>query len=336
MLSDYWFWGIAGFFIGGFLAVANLVRNKCGFTSSIVAVTIGVYFGALGTRLLYILIFHPHLFVENPLLAMAFWQETGTWLGGPLLGGLALALSFYILKEPVLTSLGSVAPGLALAHAIARIGCVVNGCCFGAPSTAWCAIYNKHLQTTVHPTPIYSMIGELINLVILQTLWRKPANRKYLFPLYLLILSFHRFFSDMFRGSETGPELIPGLRIFQVICLFIFVFAACWLMIVKWKKKGFFAGLSLVGISFLVAFTVRVTFDEEKSVQTPKPVQGSYLVATRHKFVDDLSGWINHRKNAGYEMIIQGWKYSPNVQEIKDWINLKKNNRAKTLFDLSS
>lgn len=336
MLSDYWFWGIAGFFIGGILAVTNLIRNKSGFTSSIVAVTIGVYFGALGTRLLYVLIFHPHLFVENPLLAMAFWQETGTWLGGPLLGGLALAFSFYILKEPVLTSLGSAAPGLALAHAIARIGCVVGGCCYGAPSTAWCAIYNKHLHTTVHPTPIYSMIGELINLAILQTLWRKPDNRKYLFPLYLLILSFHRFFSDMFRGSEAGPELIPGLRVFQVICLFIFVFAASWLMIIRWKKRGFLAGMSLVGISLLAAITIRITVDENDSVLMQKPVHGTYLVATRDKFADDLHGWIDNRREAGYKVIIHGWKYSPNVREVKEWIRLKKNSRSSSLSDLSS
>ncbi len=325
IVSNYWFWGGTGFFIGAVLAVFNLVRNKCGFTSSVISVTIGVYFGALGTRLLYILIFYPQLFIENPVLAMAFWQETGTWLGGPIFGGIAFMICMKIVKEPVMSNLGSMVPGLVLAHAIARVGCLVGGCCFGAPTNVPWAIYSDHLQTMVHPTQVYSIIGELTALVILQKLWKTVDYRKYLFPLYGILLSIHRFISEMFRGSEAGPELIPGLRIFQVVCLGIFLVSVCWFLILRWKKRGVVSSMGIAAVSIFALFIVNTRSHQESTAQNEDSNSKIYLVVTRNHFAGLLDDWIAKRTKDGYQVIVRGWRAPPSVDDIKNWIREKKN-----------
>ncbi len=223
ILENYWFWGSIGFSIGGALCFRNMVKNGCPFPTAVISVNVGIYGGLLGTRILYVLIFYPQLFADSLPIALAFWRETGTWLGGPIGGAIGVFIALKIAKQPFWSNLGSVAPGLALAHAFCRIGCIYTGCCFGAPSTVPWAIHSRALGTMTHPTQIYSMIGEIISFLLLQKLWKNKDLRIYLYPMYGIFLSFHRFISEFFRGSEEGPEIIPGLRVFQTVCVCIFV-----------------------------------------------------------------------------------------------------------------
>ncbi len=236
IVTNYWFWGTFGFLIGSSLNVYNLINNGCSFPVGVITVTAGIYGGLFGSRILYILIFYPQLFSDNLPLALAFWQGTGTWLGGPLFCPIGVFIVLKIAQKPFWSNLGAFAPSLALSHAISRIGCLFSGCCYGAPTTVPWAIYSKHLDTMVHPTQIYSMVGEIFSFIILQKLWQKSENRKYLYPLYGILLAIHRFFSESFRGSDFGPEIIPGLRIYQTICVAILAICICWILIVKWEK----------------------------------------------------------------------------------------------------
>ncbi len=222
-LSDYWFWATLGLLLGSALGTCNLVRNGLPFPHAIAVLTIGLYLGAVGARVLFVLIYDPLLLREDFLRSLAFWQGTGTWLGGPLLGPLGIALYLRVLGRPIGSNLGSLAPGLALFHAVARVGCLVSGCCYGRPTDVAWAIFSKQANAMVHPTQIYSMAGELVNLVVLQALWRRPGQRKYLYPLYLLILGIHRFLSEFLRNAADRPQFVLGLSVYQGICILMIV-----------------------------------------------------------------------------------------------------------------
>lgn len=63
----------------------------------------------------------------------AIW-EGGIVLYGGVLGGLAAGLfRAYRLKIPILATCDAIAPSIALGLAIGRIGCFLNGCCYGDP-----------------------------------------------------------------------------------------------------------------------------------------------------------------------------------------------------------
>ncbi len=89
--------------------------------------------GVVGARLFYV-IHHFNQFQGRPLSVFAIWQG-----GLELLGGVLLAITviiFYLRyhKLPVRRYLDILAIGLMLALMFGRIGCFLNGCCFGKPT----------------------------------------------------------------------------------------------------------------------------------------------------------------------------------------------------------
>ncbi len=89
--------------------------------------------GVLGARLFYV-IHYPEKFKTEPLSVFAIWEG-----GLELLGGIALAVTVIVVytryhKLPIRKYLDIIAIGLMLALAFGRIGCFLNGCCFGRPT----------------------------------------------------------------------------------------------------------------------------------------------------------------------------------------------------------
>jgi len=318
MLTDYWFWGSVGFTLGFVLMVRNVVRNGCSFPVAVAGVTAGLYGGLLGTRLLWILIFSPWLLWDNPLLAMAFWQQTGTWLGAAPGGSIGFAIVLCISKKPFWSNLGSTAPGLALAHIVARVGCLCAGCCHGAPASVPWAIYSKKLNAMVHPTQVYSMLGEAVSLVILQLLWRKAEYRKYLYPGYAMLLATHRFINGFFRGDYPGPEIIAGLRVYQSLCVYLFALGLVAIVILRWKWRGLIAAAAVVGVTVWLTVWLRPVAEEELAAQR----QGTklYLAATRECFAGQLGRWEAERSKEGFKVVVGRWPAAPSAQQVKDWL----------------
>lgn len=318
--GDYWFWGAIGFISGSILVVRNMLKNDCSFPVAVITITVGIYAGLFATRVLYVLIFYPRLFIDNLPLAMAFWQQTGTWLGVPF-GSLGCWIVLKIAKKPFWTNMGCIAPGLALAHAICRIGCLCSGCCYGSPTSVWWAIYSKELNTMVHPTQIYSMIGELTSVVILQLLWRKPRWRKYGFCIYGMLLATHRFISEAFRGSEHGPEIISGLRVFQTVCVFIFAISLCIFVILKWGRRGWIIA-AVIAVLTAIA-TVSLSPRAESELVADRAESKLYLVVTRSCFANQLAEWKEQRAKEGFTVTVHNWQDAPSSGEIKDWIKVQ-------------
>lgn len=122
----------------GFLAAVSLIRHLSRnitpdpqlITNAALYSLIG---GVVGARLFYVL-HHFGDFKENLASVFAIWQG-----GLELLGGVILAITiifFYLLyhKLPIRRYLDILAIALMLALAFGRIGCFLNGCCFGKPT----------------------------------------------------------------------------------------------------------------------------------------------------------------------------------------------------------
>ncbi len=307
-----------GFLLGGALCVRNMVKNGCSFPLAVIAVTAGLYGGLLGARALYVLIFSPHLFLEDPIYAIAFWQGTGSWMGGFFLGAIGVMIVLKVVNKPFWSNIGSMAPGLALGHAVGRVGCLFAGCCYGAPTSVPWSIYSSKLNEMVHPTQLYSMIGELISFAILQRLWRKPERRAYLPAVYGMLLAVHRFISESFRSVEAGPVIIPGLHVYQAVCVFFFAFSLILFLVLKWKKSAL---IPAVGIAlFTVTLTVSLKPASPPVSDADKDRTGVYLVITRDVFSETLDRWVAERRKNGFEVLIRSWRHAPSAMEIRAWI----------------
>ena len=92
--------------------------------------------GIIGARLFYVIQKRDEFFDGAPLqdviLSMVNMTKGGLVVYGSLIGGSIAAFVFLkINKLPILKIADLMAPGMVLGLAIGRLGCLMNGCCFG-------------------------------------------------------------------------------------------------------------------------------------------------------------------------------------------------------------
>lgn len=92
--------------------------------------TVALVAGIIGARLMYVL--HDwSYFLENPKEVFAVWSGGLEFLGGVIGALLVMILYWRAKKLNVLKFLDILAPALMLGLAFGRMGCFLNGCCFG-------------------------------------------------------------------------------------------------------------------------------------------------------------------------------------------------------------
>lgn len=212
-----------------FLVVAFLARRRAfalgGNGDAILDLCIWlIVSGVIGGRLLFILL-NLDYYGEKPLDALKLWQGGLVWYGG-LIAAIAASIIFLSAKKmPVLKTGDLMMPYVALGQSIGRIGCFLNGCCYGKATALPIGVTFSAAQGPVHPTQLYESAAMLIVFLILRK--RVPGNGRTLF-LYLMMYSVIRFLIEFLRGDN--PAVLMGLTISQLISVVIFMTAA-----ILWK-----------------------------------------------------------------------------------------------------
>ncbi|HZO88122.1 MAG TPA: prolipoprotein diacylglyceryl transferase [Chthonomonadaceae bacterium] len=184
----------------------------------------GLLAGLIGARLMFVLLDWGS-YAGHPWEAFKLW-EGGLSLHGGLLFGILFLLGYCYWKRVSFLAFADLcAPSWAIAYAIGRIGCLLNGCCYGAachlpwamrfPDERYESLPGHPLVLTPpsHPTQLY---GTLFNLVFffLLTRWEKrPRRDGELFFGYIAMYGVYRFIVEMFRAGATSTYLIPSLHL---------------------------------------------------------------------------------------------------------------------------
>ncbi|QSH41492.1 prolipoprotein diacylglyceryl transferase [Lentisphaerota bacterium ZTH] len=216
--------------IGFLLAtlVLNLNKKYAKMNSDQVTtlVFLSVVFGIIGARVFYVIEFWPSFKGK-------FWEIFRVDHGGLVFyGGFFLAMVAiigYCWKEKLnmLRVMDICSPALAVGHAFGRIGCFLNGCCYGKPTQSFLGViypenapaYLKYAGLPVHPVQLYETAANLILASILFVLIRK-TKRGVVMSLYIMSYGIIRFVDEFFRGdhdSLTWGLFTPA----QVIGLFL-------------------------------------------------------------------------------------------------------------------
>lgn len=196
----------------------------------------------VGSRAFYVLT-HLEQYKDNWLDAFAFWKGL---YGLSMLGGVLLALlvgfySIYRHRWPVWRLADVSIPSFALGIFITRIGCFLNGCCFGTPTTAWPGVQfpRESLPSQalgwphhIHPTQLYSSLAGLFILAVLLLADRRRSYPGFLFSLFMALYGATRFGLEEFRFFDHQPDLLlgyshlagrPGVTDNQLISLVMFL-----------------------------------------------------------------------------------------------------------------
>lgn len=180
--------------------------------------------GLIGGRLLFVLL-NIEYYRDKPLDILKLWQGGLIWYGGLIAAVLAAVIFLSAKKMPVLKTFDLMAPYVALGQSIGRIGCFLNGCCYGKAAPAKFGVILNASQGPVYPTQLYESAAMFAVFLMLRK--RLPANGGTLF-LYLVLYSSIRFTIEFLRGDN--PAVLAGLTISQLISVAIFITAA-----ILWK-----------------------------------------------------------------------------------------------------
>lgn len=211
-----------GVLVGLWISVRNSQRQGINPDH---AWNLGIYVvlgGIVGAKILYI-VNDWSKYVANPS-AIFSWNtlQAGGVFSGGLLGGLGIA-AWYIHrnKMPVLATCDAFAPGLALGHAIGRVGCFAAGCCWGKPTTHfWGVTFTNELAnslvgTPLHqalqPTQLFEAAVELANFFVLGWMLKRKKFDGQVFGAYLILYGTARFFMEFLRGDDGRGEVFGNL-----------------------------------------------------------------------------------------------------------------------------
>lgn len=144
---------------------------------------------------------------------------------GSLFGVSAAGLMISIFYPEIFKVLGAFAIASPVAQAIGRIRCLIQGCCHGDnteeghgivvnnPHSRVCALSHK-CGVPIYPTPLYSIIGNVILEIILLFYWISGVKYTIVIGLYLIGAGITRFIEEAYRG-EPLTKIIGNLRIYQ-------------------------------------------------------------------------------------------------------------------------
>ena len=195
--------------------------------------------GIIGARLFYV---------------VEYWGETVTtlgeafhvWEGGLVFYGaiFGATIAFFLFRAfrvfPLLATLDALAPAVAAGLAIGRIGCFLNGCCYGklsAPpfpgvrfpqnSLPWVAERARMMiprdaawTLPLHPTQLYSAADALFLFALVSVYYPFRRRDGEVMAILMIAYPITRFLVDFFRDDEA--PLASGLTIAQLVGLLVF------------------------------------------------------------------------------------------------------------------
>jgi prolipoprotein diacylglyceryl transferase len=201
--------------------------------------------------------------------ALAIWNGGLVFYGG-LIGGMLYALYFAARQRDGLLSLVRMydlaGPCVLLGLAFGRVGCFLNGCCFGSPSGLWCSVayprdsnllfavlteghksakwkdllpmagegLDAHLVPAtyhVHPQQLYESVACLAIFTFLSWAFYRRMRLGTVSALWLLTYPVHRFIMEGWFRGDLGPAFpsISGtLTISQYVSILGFASGVVW------------------------------------------------------------------------------------------------------------
>jgi phosphatidylglycerol---prolipoprotein diacylglyceryl transferase len=200
---------------------------------------IGILSGIVFSKLLHV-IDQLDYYTHNPGKILS---GEGLTIWGAVLGA-AIGIWIYskISRQFRFSVFGDlIAPGIILAQAIGRVGCTLNGCCYGIESHSPLAVIYTNIHTygppgiPVLPTQVFEIFYDLVVFGILLALKDRLKPQGSLFIIYLALYSVWRFGIDFIR---VGTPFLFGLHQAQFIALVILaVTVPIIIMKVRWYKK---------------------------------------------------------------------------------------------------
>jgi phosphatidylglycerol:prolipoprotein diacylglycerol transferase len=229
------------FLTGGYVLRAEMRRMGEDPDRAWDLVFMAVVGGIVGAKLYYLLLNYRELAADP--LGMILSRGGLVWYGGFLLATALVVWEIRRQKLPLAATADAIAPALALAYAVGRIGCFLVGDDWGRPTDSWVGVrfprgtppshvdqierlfgisvdpelVERYGQVVpVHPTQLYEVA---MSTLIFFVLWRLRGRHApgWLFMLWLMLAGVERFLVEFLRAKDD--RFFGALTLAQAISL---------------------------------------------------------------------------------------------------------------------
>ena len=244
-------------FAAGTLLAARRAEKKGISPSVIYDLVLYILAGSLvGARVFFVALNFAYYRV-HPMEMFKLWEGGLVLYGGIVFGFAAALLYLRHARVAFWKTAYIIAPALTLGIAIGRIGCFLNGCCYGLVSSRWGVCFpaadnppafeeqmrhglippSASCSLPVLPTQLYESLICLVIFAVL--LWEGKRGKRfdgYLFWLFILLYSIQRFLIEGIRYYDDNFFVGP-LTVGQLLSV-VFFFTALAAIVISCKKSG--------------------------------------------------------------------------------------------------
>jgi phosphatidylglycerol:prolipoprotein diacylglycerol transferase len=235
------------FLVGTWLALREARRLALDGDRLVNVILVALVAGVLGARAMYVLE-HVEQFRREWGSVIALWvgghpRSVGV-VGG---AGVGLAVARH-LRLPMWTVADAVTPSLALGMMFGRIGCFLNGCCYGHPThLPWGVVFPPDSfaalefgSAAVHPSQLYFSAAGLALFLLLWPLRTRIRTPGVLFWLFIGLFGVTRIPLDMTRAYEAEARLLSagGVTITESMVISVTLALFAMLMILRLARRA--------------------------------------------------------------------------------------------------
>lgn len=184
--------------------------------------------GILGARIWEVM-FSWDYYSNNLLEIPAIWNG-GISVQGSILGGL-LAVIWYCrkYKVPLLPMVDTLAPGVLVGQAIGRLGCFLNGCCYGIPHEHLGVIYPLGTDAyyafgsqPLFPAVLFEATWDLVVLLLLLLVYNRKPFHGFIALSYFILYSIGRFTLEFWRGDSLRTVMdLKAAQVSSVVTIIV-------------------------------------------------------------------------------------------------------------------
>jgi phosphatidylglycerol:prolipoprotein diacylglycerol transferase len=207
--------------------------------------------GIVGARIAYVMENWSY-YAADPASIIRVDQGGLVFYGGFVAAGGAVVLFAKRHQVGLIRLFDLVVTSVPLAHALGRVGCFLNGCCFGRCTTArlhvafpahsipWLSqLRAGQIEDTaasslpVHPVQLYEAGFNLTVYALLVWLFHRRLRTGVITAVYLMLYAIGRFTLEFMRGDRADRVAVEQLSIGQFVSLVVFAVGLILLLVLK-------------------------------------------------------------------------------------------------------
>ncbi len=211
-IPSFFFMIMIASLVATWLALWFAKREKLSDLAVLDMAIIAIIASMIGARIFHVLVEAPDYYWEKPIRVLYFWQGGFVSLGAFIATIGSWLVYLRIKKLPTARYLDIAALVAPLIIFCVRIGCFLNGCCYGKPATHWpyvifrdpssTACLMKHCGQPLHPSQAYFMLNAVVMFCVLLLVRRYRAAYGQIAAAFLMYEGVSRFIIEFFRGDD--------------------------------------------------------------------------------------------------------------------------------------